>query len=264
MYFYYIDESGSTHPHSIPIENGQTPVFTLSSLAVHEQTWRELDRQYLYLKREFFPKEIGTKRAEYHEVKGNYLISPAHRDSKRNAEFLRRVLRLCDSLGVKAFSISFLKNHENPASAKSMYSLALQYLVERLHLHLETSPGENQGLIIVDERSRELDRDVAQSHLSFLFGNPTGRTFYMMVEAPLFADSKLTAGIQIADIVGACLYANTIRQKCGEVDGAPDYSGIAKFWPMLDKLQFRGPPLNPSFSTTYGYRIINHQPTAQP
>jgi hypothetical protein len=263
MYFFYIDESGSVAPHHEPLKEGETPLFCLNALAIREDKWRHLDRQYLYLKREFFKKEIGTRRAEYYEVKGNYLLAPANRGSRRNAEFLRRTLRLCDRLGAQGFSIAVIKNPDTPSTSRTLYSLALQYLVERLHLFLDDCSDDPKGILIIDSRSRELDANVARSHLSFVFGHATGRGYHRILEAPLFADSKLTVGLQVADIIGSCIYANGMHRRCSTVPGVPDYSHSSAYWALLNTIQFKGPPSR-SGLVTYGYRIIDWKTSPPP
>ena len=263
MYFFYIDETGGVTRHHEPLKNGETPIFCLNALAIHKSDWRRLDRQYLYLKRDFFKSEIGTRRAEYFEVKGNYLLAPGHRHNRRNAEFLRRTLRLCDGLGAQAFSIAIMKNAASPATPKVLYSLALQYLVERLHLFLDSCSGDPNGILIVDSRTRELDAHVARSHLSYVFGHPTGRGFHRILEAPLFADSRLTVGLQIADIIGSGIYANQVFRRCSGVPGVADYSHSPAYWPLLNAIQFRSPPSRTG-TVTYGYRAIDWRKSPPP
>lgn len=235
---------------------GETPLFCLTGLAIHQSRWREFDRRYLYLKRRFYEKEIGTRRAEYYEVKGNYLLSPANRDSSRNRAFLKRTLNLCDGLGGAAFSIVILKNPTNPSPHKTVYGCALQYLVERFHMFLEDGPGDQSGILIADSRSRELDTQLARSHLSFIFGHETGRGYHRILEAPLFADSKLTVGLQVADIVGSAVRAFYMDKRCSAVPGAPDYSHAVDWWPLLDTIQFKG-QVSTSGVPTYGYRVVD-------
>src|SRR5467141_3613051 len=91
---FYIDESGDPGRHSIPLREGQTPLFTLTGLAFPISEWRSRDREYLSLKKQFFPDSLARseKRPEEWEAKGNDLTKPHNADSARRHAFLRRVL----------------------------------------------------------------------------------------------------------------------------------------------------------------------------
>jgi hypothetical protein len=81
----YVDESGDVRKHNIPLKNGQTPLFTLTGLALPLEEWRNIDRDFLSLKCKFFQPEINqsSKRPEHYEIKGNTLCSPRNKISRR-------------------------------------------------------------------------------------------------------------------------------------------------------------------------------------
>lgn len=261
MYFFYIDEAGSPEGHHEPLLNGETPIFTLNSICIKEDSWRSLDRDYLKLKKQFFAKEIGARMAEYWEIKGHKLVQPHNRTSKRRHSFIRRVLSLCQDHNACFFSIIFIKNPATPTSKRSLYTMALQYLVERFQAFLEESTYSENGIMVADSRIRNLDVEVAKSHLSFIFGHDTGRTYYRILEAPLFAESQLTAGLQVTDIIGSCIYANHYLRNCMFVPDALDYSHMAYCWPYLDAMQFKSTRLYEGYPR-YGYRIIDFRSSA--
>jgi hypothetical protein len=256
MYFFYVDESGSPEGHHEPLRNGETPIFTLNAIALHKERWRLFGARFLALKQRYYRTEVGTGRPLYHEVKGSSLVAPRNRGSRRNLAFLKDVLRLCDEQNVRAFSIIFLKDNVNPTGKASLYTMALQYLVERFQSFLEEKDEHPHGLIIVDSRVHNLDLNVAKSHQSFVFGNEIGRACDRILEAPLFVDSKLTVGVQVADIVGALVYATYYARNCMFVPGALDYSHVASSWPRLDALQFVSQHLYDGY-TRRGFRLID-------
>lgn len=163
-------------------------------------------------------------------------------------------------------------------NAMSMYTQGLQVLAERFHYHC-VQAGE-RGVIVVDRRTRNLDFQVAASHISYIFGNPVGGAHTTLVEAPMFVDSVLSAGIQLADLVGSCVYGCYYHRRCAtlpvslweisssqdQFDANPagpwtsrtsahDYSHCHQFWPKLTALQFRRtdvPPPGPG-ETVSGY-----------
>jgi len=248
MFLFYVDESGSPHSHDEPLLNGQTPLFVLASLGLNANQWRTIDRLYLSLKLKFFPKEIGPEGPEQYEVKGSNLVGPHNRDSRRRHAFVRRAMDLCLQNGARGFAIIFRKNPSNPTSSISMYTMALQYLVERFSCFLEEAaegviagfaPQQAQGIVIADTRLSNLDLNVAVSHLSFVFGNPVGQTCLRVIEAPMFTFSELSVGLQLTDIFAGCLYSRAYQRHCRGIPGCFDYSHMEYFGNYADQLEFR-------------------------
>ena len=151
MYIFYVDESGSPSGHSEPLQSGQTPIFILSCLAFPANRWRTLDRAYRNLKATFFQDELRGRRPESHEIKGTDLISPHNRTSRRRHAFAKKAFQLCLDNQARAFSIIVKKSAVDPLSSTSMYTMAIQYLVERFQCFLdETSKGITIGLSAED------------------------------------------------------------------------------------------------------------------
>ena len=93
----------------IPVQKGTTPVFTLGGVILPIDRWREYDRAYLYLKREFFAAEIdrSSKIDCVWEAKGNELLAPRNAASERNKVFCYRVLALIKQFGGRVFGRDF-------------------------------------------------------------------------------------------------------------------------------------------------------------
>ena len=244
--------------HHDPLRDGETPLFCLTAVCVSEDSWYQLDRDYLSLKLRFFSKEIGTGRPEQWEIKGSELTQPHSTKSRRKQEFLRQVLLLCNQYQTSFFSVVIIKNPGRPISRASMYGMALQYLAERFQSHLEELQVPDTGIMIADSRLRNLDIEVALSHLSFRFGNPQGRLLDKIIEAPLFTHSQLTVGLQLVDIVGSCIYAYHYQKNCSMVGNAVNYSHIAQFWPYVNSRQFKSERLYDGY-TRNGFRILDYQ-----
>ena len=260
MHFFYIDESGSPHRHSEPLGNGETPLFCVTALALHSDLWRRFTREYIHLKRQSFPGEIGEREAAVYEVKGNSLTTPRNAASRRRQVFASQVFDRLTSYDAKLFSVIFLKNAVQPTPKASMYGMAIQYLAERFQAFLEELPQQETGLMILDSRVRSEDILLAKSHLTYTFGHESGRTLDRIVEAPLFADSKLTTGLQLADIAGAFVYAYHYRQHLRSISNAVDYSHIDPWWPRVQQLEFRS--RSPHMGRMlWGFRVLDHRKT---
>ena len=168
---------------------------------------------------------------------------PRNAGSERNKVFAYRVLDLVKRCHGRVFGVMFIKSTTSPVPSVSMYTHGLQILMERYNEFL-SEYGTN-GIVIIETRSahttrgRGADYQVANSYLSYVFGHKEGRQLKRLVEAPLFADSALTVGIQIADIVAALCYGTTydrcFRGQAG-IDGFGDYSHSSCFRkPLLEQ-----------------------------
>ena len=267
MFLFYVDEGGSPDPHKEPLIVGQTPMFVLASLAFPADDWRKLDREYRDLKLKFFKSEIGTERAEQFEVKGSELVRPSQKNSRRRHTFVRHALQLCLDHRGTGFAVVFKKSPLKPTAKNSMYNMGLQYAVERFSYFLEEvnggynakfTPYHCQGIIIADSRMRNLDTNVAISHLSFVFGHQMGKTFERIIEAPTFTFSQLSVGTQLTDIFASCIYARYYQRMCAKtVPNALDYSHMQYADDYTDKLQWiANRPINGYY--VRGYRVIDH------
>ena len=111
--------------------------------------------------------------------------------------------------------------------------------------------------MIIRQECQGLDISVARSHMSFIFGNETGKQFTNILEAPLFADSRLTVGLQLVDIFASNIFTlqycyNHLR----ELPGGEDYSHVTQYWPLIKSLEFHSiKPVNSH--TIYGYKTID-------
>jgi Protein of unknown function (DUF3800) len=224
MILCYVDEAGDPHPHQEPLFDGHTPLFCLTAVAVEAERWRDLDRALLGLKRTYFKPEMEAfatrnpgKRPEHFEVKGTYLCKPSNARMHRNRVFTLKILEILGKHRARLFAAIWRKDAANPSPPATIYNHSLQIVSERFHHHC--SALGRKGLMIADSRTKALDFNVAAGHLSFLFGHHEGRTYTSIVEAPLFADSSLSAGVQYADIVGACVYGNYYQRRCAGIAG---------------------------------------------
>lgn len=268
----YLDESGSNDHHHLPMLKGETPVFTVAGVTLPCERWREYDREFLYLKREFFKAEIDRSSTldTGWEAKGNYLLAPRNSDSVRNRVFVDRVIDIIRKYNGRIIGVSFIKNADTPMSRASMYTKGFQIIAERYDTFLREI--NCTGLMIADSRMAHLkkgsglDYTVAISYLSYIFGHIEGRQLVRIIEAPLFADSKLTVGLQIADIVAMMVYTNAYRTKIpfsqDNQDGYVDYSHTEAFYPKIRSITFESDRLYAG-RKVYGLRTIDHRIKAE-
>jgi hypothetical protein len=215
----------------------------------------------------FFQDEIREgRRPELHEIKGTDIVGPHNRNSQRRHAFAKRALQLCQANQVRAFSVIIKKNATDPVSQISMYTMALQYLVERFQCFLdETSKGitvglaaeDCHGIIVADSRLNNLDLNVAVSHLSYIFGTTNGQKCTRVIEAPNFTFSQLSVGLQLTDIFAAFTYGRAYRKHCHGIAGGRDYSHLDYFGEYADRLEYWSERAYNGHKVR-GYRFIEH------
>jgi hypothetical protein len=255
---FYVDESGDVRRHHVPLRSGETPLFTLTGLALPLAEWRNIDRDYLALKRQFFAPELArtTRRHEHFDIKGNTLAAPRNRDSRRRQVFMTKICELVARYESRLFCVTTIKNLTNPTPATSIYTSSLQYLVERFNIFISEHSQFDKGIIIIDKNVR-FEWPVAASHMSFIFGSETGRLLTNIYEAPLFADSRLTVGLQVVDNLSSMIFTNHYGYYCRNVQGAPSYYHMRNHWPAIDLLEFKSRRRHEGH-LKYGFRVIRH------
>jgi hypothetical protein len=255
----YVDESGNARKHNIPLKNGQTPIFTLTGLTIPLDQWRNIDRDLLRLKIQFFKAELdlSSKRAEHYEIKGNTLCSPRNKYSRRRHAYIKSLWELINRYECKLFCVTCVKNADNPTMARSIYTSSLQYMVERFNCYISEHLVYDKGIIIADS-TKMFDFDVAVSHMSFIFGSETGKSLTHIYEAPLFADSKLTSGLQLVDNFSSMIYSNHYRYYCSSVSNSCSYDHMEQHWDSVRSLEFHSRKEYDGY-IKHGFRVIKHR-----
>ena len=267
----YLDESGSSVPHHMPLPNGETPAFSLAGVVLPLEQWREYDRSYMALKLQFFKDEIdkSSSNAALWEFKGNRAIAPRNANFERAKLFVYKTLDLIAKYGGSLFATSFLKSAVFPTNSDSMYTAGLQIMTEAFDICLRERGSDANGIMILDSRmahitqGQGLDYQVAVSQMSYLFGNRKGRELKRLREAPLFADSAITAGVQIADVVAALMFANIYQHRLAPAGSDPakgylDYTHTQRYWKQLHDLQFVSANRYEGY-IKYGFREQDHR-----
>lgn len=169
------------------------------------------------------------------ELKSTKLITRnSFRRNESYRELVEAVFELCRNLPLRVFAIA-MERPKNPVPQRDGWlPTQFRYLLQRVH-H-EAVAQDDYATILFD------GDDVGQNGLAtkfehFLFRSQGGAALNRIADAPYFVDSKITAGIQIADLM-----ASVIRQYeendlfRGIPDGDPYLSAIARFYVTITGL----------------------------
>jgi hypothetical protein len=81
---------------------------------------------------------------------------------------------------------------------------AFQQIVSRFHQHLEGLGGPAYGMLVQDRNDTVSDRLTVMMRAFHRRGTRWRRNINLLVETPLFVDSRLTSMVQVSDV---CAYA---------------------------------------------------------
>ncbi|MBM3882805.1 MAG: DUF3800 domain-containing protein [Verrucomicrobia bacterium] len=223
MYFFYFDESGSRDPQVTGTRQDGTTfskdhLYVLTALALFERRWHAFDRAVANLKLELADHLHRTQQLKLTlaecEVKSGCLRIPAKRaqespflsalgdaDRHRLSEtFFEQVPAQRMILFAAVMDKRKLLSHMD---AETMHKKAYELLLERIEHYLSEFHPKHQGLIVMDDTQRQLNHAVAMKHAFFQREGNRNVQFRHIVEYPFFTDSKLSNGIQLADL---CAY----------------------------------------------------------
>lgn len=246
MHLLYLDESGGTE--SPDSAQTATPAMILLGIIVDSRTVPHLTREFLSLKRQYFPNRFQRGPALDHiltEIKGGEVLHKARsssRDQRRQAMLFRfGLLRLLDRYGCRIIGRVWVKQLGRTLKRDATYCYAVQDIAA--HLCHFLAANDSRGVLVADARNPSLDATVA--HSIFTQKWRTGHDPYRpLQEVPLFANSQNHAGLQIADLLASTLVlpmaANAYGAPAGNVHASAHYETIrADHGRALRDLQYR-------------------------
>jgi len=238
MYLLYLDEFGHcgrfdpaspTHNHS--------PVFGLGGVLVRHDRWKDVDRGYLYLKRNYFAREIaaGGGRPERFEFKGRTVATPSRQGNRRNQRFARAVLSLLSRHDCKVVACGRVKPAGGTHDVDALYTSIVQSVMRAYEKLLNYLAGSQlgRGIMVIDRRAEAVDQKVIASAQSYLFSG--GHIFNRVFESPLVVDSQYYHLVQCADNVCGIL-GGLLRWRCAPSHSAAYQPVENRYGPAMDSL----------------------------
>ncbi len=189
----FLDESGLPHP------NDSTTKPVVVSVCISRQETRSIAAQIYALKR-----RLGTPDVE---LKGVKLINRRVFERRSNEwETVEAFFDLCRSLPFVLFAVVMEHPTElpfsNEAEGQTFLPNQYRYLLQRVNQYAEDS-GKMATLLFDGDGPTLFGGTLPDKFESFLYRSMEGQSFRTICEAPFFVDSKLTQGIQVADMVAS-------------------------------------------------------------
>lgn len=253
MYFFYIDESGSKDPKTLCVKDGNSVEkdwpYVLFAITLFEFRWEKFEREISDRKMRMIHR-IANMTGERFDLADAEFHSTTIRIKKERLK--DRLFKHASDLEISSLVDAFynsIRTHNMNCFAvivdkKELYDYCDQeflhkktyeLLLERIEQFLMNYHPKQKGLIIMDNSNKKLNRTLAMKH-SYLLknGSSSGLTFKHIVEMPMFVESSLSNGTQLADLCSYNCY-HAIKY------GKPDYFYFQKMLPSF----YNSPKTNP-------------------
>ena len=218
----FIDESG--HPH--PNDPARKPCVV--AVCLQEADVRPVSGQIYRIKRRLLPEPDI-------EIKGRSLLNrPTFRRQPEKREFVEEFFDLCRNLPLTVFAIVMERPEELPIPDETWLPNQLRYLLQRVHPLAE---GANDYATILFDGDASLGGNMVPRFESFLFRSTEGRSLTRITDSPYFVDSRITIGIQIADMFAGVvrLWEENALYR-GLPAGDPFLSAIRRYYGIVEEL----------------------------
>ena len=226
MYFFYIDESGTRDPETTKTQADGTTrpkehLYVLTAVSLFERRWHAFERDIGRLKREFADRLYHLTKVRFDladcEVKSTWLR--IQRQRERESPFLTALTDADRTQLAETYYAQLGPNHMHIFSVvidkrklhdhvdhDILHKKAYELLLERIEHYLAEFHPKHQGIIVMDDTDKTINRSLSLKHEFFQREGSGAVWFKHLVEYPFFADSKLSNGVQLADLCGYNVY----------------------------------------------------------
>jgi len=215
----FFDESGTPHPN----DSSTRPVCV--AVCMNEKDARFISGRLYNLKRNLLAKEDLEFKAKKLLNRGTFRRIPEKR------ELVEAFFELVRNLPVTVFAVIM----ERPQNLPDTIYLPNQYryLLQRCDLLAQSA---KDMVTILFDGDCECSGGLSLKFSAFLFRSNEGRSMTTVSEAPFFVDSRVTSGIQVADMAAGVIrlyQENKLYQ--GVPVGDPFLSAIRRYYTILEE-----------------------------
>lgn len=189
----FIDESG--HPN--PGDPCTRPV--LLAVCVKESDAGRLVRAVYGIRRSLLGKMKLSR--EEQELKASAILNrPSILKNVAKKEFAESLFEYLRDAPLAVFAIVMERPPRDIYEGIDALQRHQLYLLQRIQRHMEREHETEMATCVYDDRDVATNKRFSECFTSFMARSETGKAMANVVPFPLFADSSLTAGIQIADL----------------------------------------------------------------
>ena len=259
----YVDESGTPHPRDA------SEWSVLAAVCIDESNeHRQLSRAIHSIKFQL----LGREHVVETELSANdHLRRPVFEKPTKYTKIVERVFDTLKSLDLFIFAVIIRRPSQiivsDPWYLPPQYRFLLQRidaLMDQSHVRGRTHPGK--AILLFDDRNAKEREKLAAMISRFLFLSTDGQQFQRISDVPYFVDSKVTPGIQVADLVAGCIRHCLIEGLCDTTNGnllsaAPQpgdvfHSALVRFYYSLRSKMMDVREVNPPNRRHYALYVM--------
>ncbi|GBF34387.1 hypothetical protein DCCM_3500 [Desulfocucumis palustris] len=143
----------------------------------------------------------------FYEAKANSFINKdtLNNPEKNKYNYIQHVFDYCIDRYDCFYSSVVIKNEDiKPIFSGDRLSKHYIYLMQRIQKVVQRERCESV-VVIIDNDNRRIDKGIAHAFNSYLYRTIDGQSLDRILQAPIFGDSEMTVGIQLADFVAGTL-----------------------------------------------------------
>jgi hypothetical protein len=232
----YVDDSGSPNPKD------NSDYYVILGIIAHELDIRKMEIDTRKFKTDYM-KEYKHCEIHLHDMyksqKGFSNLSLT-----RKYEILDDLYRFINDLPIEIIVVGIDKlEFTNRYGNKGIFPAAWTFLVERFESYIDdVGRNHNEGIIIVDTSAKMPQKEICTVVNRLRKKGSRYKEINHLIEEPIFIQSNIREGIQIAD---ACAYC-ALKHLTG-------YDKFNPYWSIVETKLLRSPAGNPE---GYGYKIF--------
>lgn len=217
----FFDESGNPHPK----DSSLRPVCV--AVCIRESDIRHISSRLHALKRNLIGKEELELKAKKLLTRSTFRRIPEKR------ELVEAFFDLLRNLPFTIFATIMERPQELPAVDTVYLPNQFRYLLQRMDMLVQET---NEMVTILFDGDCDAYGGLSRKFNSFLYRSNEGRSMVTVTDAPFFVDSKITSGIQIADMAAGTirLYEEN-RLFQGVPTGDSFLSAIKRYYTVLEE-----------------------------
>jgi len=194
---FFIDESGHPHPND-PVSR---PVLGAVGCPVADS--RDLTRQLHSIRRDIFGNVGVELEAKW---KAHAILNErTFRRQRQKWEYVESAFDLASNFPVVSFFIIMDKPAHKVEISPDLLPPHVRFLLGRIDAHMSGLTSERKALLVFDSQDAKADARLSAAITNYLFRAPEGSRLRHLLETPLFVESSILPGIQIADLFVSCV-----------------------------------------------------------
>lgn len=205
----YVDESG--HPR--PTDDTSRPV--LLSVIIKETDMKELCHRMYNIKNDIYGRTDV-------EVKATNLITERtlRLNHTNNKKFVGKLMELITDFDIKICAVIMEKPDIIIQDRDGILPPQYRHLLKYIELYCKNHDC-SMALAVFDEQDRYEDAKISIAFNNFLYKSALGKSFVKILQVPLFANSEVTPGVQLADLMAGIVrhyYEKGLDKRSPETD----------------------------------------------